>query len=138
MTLSQAPRLKEMSVQNRRTLQKISRGLRSRYPIFYVLGWEEERIERLLRSVAKSYYSADDRLIVWTTTKGFSQPVDSSVPTEEGESTKQAALVTDPLEALQQIAESDQQAMYLMKDLPIWFENNPALVRAVRDLYYRT
>jgi hypothetical protein len=27
--------------------------------------------------------------------------------------------------------------MYLMKDLPIWFDNNPALVRAVRDLYYR-
>jgi hypothetical protein len=49
-----------MSVHNRKTLQKISRGLRSRYPIFYVLGWEEERIERLLRSVAKSYYSADD------------------------------------------------------------------------------
>jgi SpoVK/Ycf46/Vps4 family AAA+-type ATPase len=116
-----------MSIANRRTVQNISRGLKSRYPVFYVLGWEEERIERLLRSVAKSYYQQPDRLIVWTTTGGFSQPVDGSDDRP----------ATDPLVALQQIEASDQQAMYLMKDLPIWFEQNPALVRAVRDLYYR-
>jgi hypothetical protein len=117
-----------MSVHNRRTLQKISRGLRSRYPVFYVLGWEEERIERLLYSVAKSYYSDDDRLVVWTATNGFSQPVSDGACGGDQ---------TDPLIALRCIADSDRQAMYLMKDLPIWFEQNPALVRAVRDLYYR-
>ena len=151
-----------MSVHNRQTLQKISRGLRSRYPVFYVLGWEEERIERLLRSVAKSYYNDNGRLIVWTATNGFSQPLDvptgdASTPGQDSESASAPAPlsepiagaslerptravtdpVTDPLRALQQIAESKRQAMYLMKDLPIWFEQNPALVRAVRDLYYR-
>lgn len=129
-----------MSIHNRKTLQKIARGLRSRYPIFYVIGWEEERIERLLRSVAKSYYSDNDRLIVWSATSGFSSPAESrgsESGSDGNESDRQAEPLTDPIEALRWIGESDRQAMYLMKDLPIWFENNPALVRAVRDLYYR-
>jgi hypothetical protein len=116
-----------MTVLNRQTLQKISRGLRSRYPVFYVVGWEEERIERLLRSVAKTFYGEDDRFVVWTATDGFSSAVAGC-----GD-----AALTDPLAALQCIAGSELPAMYLMKDLPIWFEQNPALVRAVRDLYYR-
>ncbi|MGB5833667.1 MAG: AAA family ATPase [Thiohalocapsa sp.] len=123
-----------MSVHNRKTLQKISRGLRSRYPIFYVLGWEEERIERLLRSVANSYYGENDRMIVWTATNGFSMQVGDSAPRASDLVVGQP---TDPVRALQKIAESDRQAMYLMKDLPIWFDENPALVRAVRDLYYQ-
>jgi len=127
-----------MSVHNRKTLQKISRGLRSRYPIFYMLGWEEERIERLLRSVAKSYYSANDRLTVWTATKGFSRRFDADPELDNSSDTEVPAdRVTDPLEALRQIAENDQQCIYLMKDLPVWFDKHPALVRAVRDLYYR-
>jgi len=127
-----------MSVHNRRTLQKISRGLRSRYPVFYMLGWEEERIERLLRSVAKSYYNDSDRLVVWTATNGFDRlPGDAVGDSRLTEPDTLAGPLTDPLRALQQIADSDQPAMYLMKDLPIWFEENPALVRAVRDLYYR-
>ncbi|KAA6186923.1 AAA family ATPase [Thiohalocapsa marina] len=115
-----------MRVQGRKTLQTISRGLRSRYPIFYLLGWEEDRMEQLLGSVAGSYYGADDRFVVWTATGGFSQAVTANNGTQ-----------TDPVAALRAIADSDREAIYLMKDLPAWLDDNPALVRAVRDLYYR-
>ncbi len=117
-----------MTALNRKTVQKISRGLRSRYPLFYVLGWEEERIERLLRSVAKSYYNGGGELIVWTATNGFSAA---------GGGGLSGSHLTDPIAALRAIGEAGRPAMYLMKDLPVWFDNNPELVRAVRDLYYR-
>ena len=35
-----------MASHSRKMVQKISRGLMSRHPLIYVLGWEEERIER--------------------------------------------------------------------------------------------
>ncbi|WP_462328325.1 AAA family ATPase [Thiohalocapsa halophila] len=128
-----------MAVLNRKTVQKISRGLRSRYPLFYVLGWEEERIERLLGSVAKSYYSGAGELIVWSANDGF------HAGDADPAGTALAAVadaggggdLRDPIAALRAIAASERPAMYLMKDLPIWLEANPALVRAVRDLYYR-
>jgi SpoVK/Ycf46/Vps4 family AAA+-type ATPase len=122
-----------MAVLNRKTVQKISRGLRSRYPLFYVLGWEEERIERLLRSVAKSYYNGAGELVVWSANDGF-LPIDGDAA---GTALAAGEGLTDPIAALRAIAESERPAMYLMKDLPIWFEANPGLVRAVRDLYYR-
>jgi AAA+ superfamily predicted ATPase len=131
-----------MPALNRKTVQKISRGLRSRYPLFYVLGWEEERIERLLRSIAKSYYNGGGELIVWTATDGFvgEDGTKHAVLGDAASASDAEGLApntADPIAALQAIAVSERQAMYLMKDLPIWFENNPQLVRAVRDLYYR-
>jgi SpoVK/Ycf46/Vps4 family AAA+-type ATPase len=110
---------------NRRTVQKISRGLRSRYPVFYVLGWDEDRIERLLRSIAKSFYGADDRLAVWTAGSGFSG---LSPEAEDDRS---------PLAALRRVEHGEQEMMFLLKDLPTWFEQDPELIRGVRELYYR-
>jgi AAA+ superfamily predicted ATPase len=128
-----------MAVLNRKTVQKISRGLRSRYPLFYVIGWEEERIERLLRSVAKSYYSGAGDLIVWSANDGFHGGDDNQAGTLPAPlaDTSDDTDLRDPIAALRAIAESERPAMYLMKDLPVWFDANPALVRAVRDLYYR-
>jgi SpoVK/Ycf46/Vps4 family AAA+-type ATPase len=127
-----------MAVLNRKTVQKISRGLRSRYPLFYVLGWEEERIERLLRSVAKSYYNGAGELVVWSANDGF-LPIegDAAGTALAAGAGRGDENLRDPIAALRAIAESERPAMYLMKDLPIWFEANPSLVRAVRDLYYR-
>ena len=112
-----------MAIFNQQIVQKITRGLRSRYPLFYILGWEEERIERLLSVIAASAFPEPVPLISWTSSQGFS---DSAKPR-----------VVDPVDALQHILQSGAGAMYLMKDLPAEFEHNPALVRAVRDLYYQ-
>jgi SpoVK/Ycf46/Vps4 family AAA+-type ATPase len=116
-----------MATTHRQTIQKISRGLKSHYPLFYVLGWDEDRIERLLRSIARSYYGADDRLRVWSASHGFGNHDDPAAP------------ALDPLTAVARIVAAPQEPplMYLLKDLPTWFESNPALVRGIRDLYYR-
>jgi len=80
-------------------------------------------MERLLSTIAESAFSKPVPLISWTSSRGFSN--------------SKKARVTDPVLALEHILQSDARGMYLMKDLPADFEQNPALVRAVRDLYYQ-
>ncbi len=114
-----------MASHSRKMAQKISRGLVSRYPLLYILGWEEERIEQLLALVASSYYREDGHLITWSSARGF------------GKGGETLDVIKDPVAALNRIADKPERALYLMKDLPAWFAGNPALVRAARELYYR-
>ena len=105
--------------------QKIARGLTSRYPLIYILGWEEERIDRVLSLASSSYYGEDGKLLIWSQARGF---------TKDGETVE---AITDPTAALNHIANATREAIYLMKDLPAWFDGNPALVRVAREVYYR-
>jgi len=114
-----------MASHSRKMAQKISRGLVSRYPLLYILGWEEERIEQLLALVASSYYREEGHLITWSSARGFAKG---------GETLE---VIKDPVAALNRIAERPERALYLMKDLPAWFPGNPPLVRAAREIYYR-
>jgi SpoVK/Ycf46/Vps4 family AAA+-type ATPase len=112
-----------MAIYNKQIIQKITRGLGSKYPLFYILGWEEERMQRLLSVIAESAFPKPVPLVSWTSSQGFSN--------------SKNAKVTDPVLALQHILQSDARCLYLMKDLPAEFEQNPALIRAARDLYYQ-
>src|SRR5687767_2354919 len=42
--------------------------IRARYPIIYVVTWEEERVERCLREIAAA---RNKNLFVWTITQGI-------------------------------------------------------------------
>jgi len=108
-----------------KTEQKITRGLRSNHPLIYVQGWEEARIERALTLVASSRYGEEGHLLIWSPARGFSK---DGVATDA---------ITDPTAALLHVADAAQPAIYLMKDLPAWFDGNPGLVRAAREVYYR-
>ena len=114
-----------MASHSHKMAQKISRGLQSRYPLIYVLGWEEGRIEDLLSLVASSHYGEEGHLLTWSQARGF---------TKNGELVE---AITDPTEALSHIAATTERAIFLMRDLPAWFNANPALVRAAREVYYR-
>ncbi len=111
-----------MSAGNKKTLKKLTRGLRSQYPLFYFMGWEEARMESLLSVLVESLYKGQGKLITWSATNGFDD---------------QDAIISDPLEALARVRQDDREAVYLLKDLPLWFEQEPALVRSLRDLYYQ-
>jgi AAA+ superfamily predicted ATPase len=106
-------------------MEKISRGLDSNYPLIYVQGWEEERIERLVTHMASAHFGEEGHLVIWSPAQGF----------KKDGATVEA--VTDPTEALIRIAGNPQPAFYLMKDLPAWFDGNPGMVRAAREVYYR-
>ena len=106
---------------NQKTLQRLTRGLKSGYPIFYFRGWEEARMEGLLQAVSDSLFRGRGHLITWSSGEGFSDE-------EQVES--------DPMLALERVASDQDANLYLFKDLPLWFEGHPELVRRLRDLYY--
>ena len=93
--------------------------IRARYPIVYVVSWEERRVEDALRTIARE---RGKKLSIWTVTQGF------------GTSTGQRDNTTrDPLAALDFIINSPDQAIFLLKDFHS-FISDFNVTRRLRDL----
>jgi len=95
--------------------------IRARYPIIYVVSWEEKRVEDALRAITKA---RGKKMYQWTVTQGMVLN-----PANRDEVTR------DPLAALDFVLESRDQAVFLLKDFHP-FLNDTALVRRLRDLTY--
>ena len=95
--------------------------IRARYPIIYVVSWEEKRVEEALRRICQD---RNKKLLQWTVTQGIVQNASN-----RDDATR------DPLAALDHVLDSRDQAVYLFKDLHP-FLNDTALVRRLRDLTY--
>ncbi len=100
--------------------QKVNRGFMSHYPLIYISGSEEDRIQDTLVSMAKIKFGDEQKLVAWTVWQGFSD-------TFEGK---------QPLEAIQRISSTQTPTLFLLKDFPVFFDD-PVVVRALRDLYYQ-
>lgn len=94
----------------------------ARYPILYVVSWEEERVEETLLKVCKS---RGKKLFVWTCTMGL-------LP--HGARTFGQDTV-EPISALDKIMESRDAAVFLLKDFHSYLQD-PTIVRKLRDLTY--
>ncbi len=95
--------------------------IRARYPIIYVVSWEEKRVEDALRTLSQA---RGKKMYQWTVTQGMVQD-----PRSRDEGTR------DPLAALDFVMNSRDQAVFLFKDFHP-FLNDVALVRRLRDLTY--
>jgi len=96
--------------------------IRARYPIIYIVSWEEERVSLMLNNIASDQ---EKRLIVWSTTEGFK---DSTGKEIDGEA-------VDPFAALNYIIEYQRPAIFLIKDFHP-FLKDPVVIRRLRDLKY--
>ncbi len=107
--------------------------IRAKYPILYIVSWEERRIEHLLRQVAAQRRK---NLYGWTVTDGL-HPLDGSAAPPRD------ALTCDPLHALEEIAVSREAAIFVLKDFhPFLDERRPlaehaVIVRKLRDIINR-
>ncbi|NLF08437.1 MAG: AAA family ATPase [Pirellulaceae bacterium] len=105
--------------------------IRARYPVIYVVSWEEERVERCLREIAQK---REKNLFVWTVTQGI---VRSGV---EPQQTKVGGGNTaDPLAALDAVIQQVQPAIYLFKDFHRFTVDercNLTVIRRLRDVAY--
>jgi SpoVK/Ycf46/Vps4 family AAA+-type ATPase len=99
--------------------QNINKGIISQYPLIYIVGHEEDRIEATLASLAQKKFSDKQKLITWSSWQGFSDSNDAS----------------NPLDAIKRISETTEPCFYLLKDLPDFFQDS-VIIRALRDLYY--
>ena len=84
-------------------LKEIEILVRSKYPILYIVSWEERRIESTLQSIATDLKRT---LNVWTLTQGMKPPIVQS----ETRST-----LSPELEALAQIYQASEGAIFLSK-----------------------
>lgn len=93
--------------------------IRARYPIIYVVSWEEPRVEHALGVIAAG---RGKKLYVWSVTKGMSARGKERDPATR-----------DPLAALEFVSSSADQAIFLFKDFHA-FISDAGVTRRLRDL----
>lgn len=100
--------------------------IRARYPILYVVSWEEERVEEALGRIAQRRRK---KLVCWSAVRGLHAP-DESV---QRSSTVFNAATCDPLQALDEVIRQVEPIVFLFKDLhPLLGEQ--AVVRKLREV----
>ncbi len=104
--------------------------IRAKYPILYIVSWEERRIEALLLEVAEQRRK---KLYGWTLTRGL-------LPLDGYNSNASDPATCSPLAALDLVAEIQEPAIFLFKDFHVFLdEQRPAgdqamVVRRLREI----
>ncbi|MBI2433701.1 MAG: AAA family ATPase [Candidatus Hydrogenedentes bacterium] len=110
---------------SREFLQNVDELIRARYPLLYVVTWEEERVRQLLAEVARAQGKS---LLEWSITDGLRAIVgERRAP---GPNQKRERNV---LALLNEILQADASCIYLLKDFHTYLEA-PEIVRQMRDL----
>ena len=106
---------------NNRTNIEIETLIRARYPIIYIVSWEEKRVEEALRTIASS---RGKKIYGWTITQGM-----GINPQMRDDTTR------DPLSALDFVMDSHDHAIFILKDFHSYISDN-AVLRRLRDLTF--
>ncbi len=109
--------------------QELDVLIRARYPIVYVISWEEERVERCLRKIAEA---RNKKLFVWTVTQGLVRSGTEPTRTKGGSNS-----TTDPIAALDAVVDQVEPAIYLFKDFHPFTAGercNLTVIRKLRDV----
>ncbi len=101
--------------------------IRARYPIIYVVSWEEGRVAATLAEIgAKS----GKKVYQWSCSGGivpYGTPLQATKMRNAG--------TKDPLVALNEVVEQMEAAIYIFKDFhPFLAKNNFAIIRKLRDI----
>jgi len=105
-----------------RFVQELDTLVRARYPLVWLVTWEEQRLEALLGELAESHGKT---LLSWSVGKGFRRLGGTHGAVPEG--------ATQPLEALAAVERLGEPCLVVLKDFHP-FLSDPVVVRAVRDL----
>ncbi|HZZ85598.1 MAG TPA: AAA family ATPase [Anaeromyxobacteraceae bacterium] len=97
--------------------------IRARYPLIYLVSWEEARVDGILHDLAAQHGKA---LYGWSVTKGLRR-LDDRRGREQQEGGK------DPVEALGAVEKLSEPSLVVLKDFHP-FLNDPTVTRALREL----
>jgi len=100
------------------SLEQVRSALTSAYPVVFLIGTEEERLEQLVRRFADGAKPAPFPVMIWNCADGFDAPETDGLD--------------DPLEALRWVVQQGPRGFYIFKDLGSYF-TNPRIVRRLRD-----
>lgn len=93
--------------------------IRARYPLIYIVSWEEKRVEDALRNIAQA---RGRKIFFWTITQGMALN-----PNQRDSATR------DPMAALDFVMDSREQALFVLKDFHA-FISDVTITRRLRDL----
>jgi hypothetical protein len=93
--------------------------IRARYPLIYVVSFEESRVGKRLKDIADE---RKKQVFNWTITNGLELP-DSSWITD----------LKDPIKVLEYVLQSEANALFVLHDYHHYL-NDPVVVRKQRDL----
>jgi SpoVK/Ycf46/Vps4 family AAA+-type ATPase len=96
--------------------------IRARYPLLYVVSFEEERVRTELTRIA---HGRKKQLFCWSVTEGLESP-DGSFVSE----------LKDPLKVLEYILQSDVNGIFVLSDYHPYL-NDPVVIRKLRDLSHQ-
>lgn len=105
--------------------QEIEVLIRAKYPILYIVSWEEKRVEEALQKVCAGL---NRTLHTWSITQGMKPPVNGPA----GNSSKPTALPGE-LEALAVVHGAPEYTVFLLKDFHPYMKDY-RVVRLLRDL----
>lgn len=109
--------------------EQIELLVRARYPVIYVVSWEEARVEQHLRAIAAR---RNKQLHVWSVTEGIREAGAA------GQASGKKRAVTDPIEALEVVIQHKEPAIYLFNDLNAFLRPeiacNRPIIRKVREV----
>ena len=101
--------------------------IRARYPVIYIVSWEENRVEQRVKEIADR---RKKQLFCWSVTSGLlKHGSPSSGPRQKG--------LADPIEALDAVIENKEPAIYLFKDFHPFMrvrDCNVAVIRKLREV----
>jgi len=99
--------------------------IRARYPILYVITWEEGRVERHLKEIAERRRK---QLFHWSVTTGLAKV---------GAAARPGKGLADPIEALDAVIEHKEPAIYLFRDFHPFMrarDSNTPIIRKLREV----
>lgn len=99
--------------------------IRARYPVIYVVTWEEARVEEAIAEVARN---RDKKVYTWSVCRGIT-PYSSQPQARQSIDEK----TRDPQAALNQVLDFVDPAVYIFKDFHPYL-TDPAVVRKVREV----
>lgn len=105
--------------------QDVASHVRARFPILYLVSWEEERLLRELETVA---ISLRKMLLVWSETTGLRN---IALPKEAPD-----RRLREPAAVLEHVGFSDRDAIFVLLDFHAHLET-PAIRRKLRDLSHQ-
>lgn len=102
-----------------RSAKTIETLIRARYPLLYIVSFEENRVDENLRGIAKA---RNKQLFNWSITNGL-ELNDGSFITE----------LKDPIKVLEYILQCDVNGLFVLRDYHPYL-NDPVVVRKLRDV----
>jgi SpoVK/Ycf46/Vps4 family AAA+-type ATPase len=113
--------------------------IRARYPVLYIVSWEEERVEQAIGEIA---CQRNKKLFVWSSSSGMVQrylaapnaPPQPKEDTSRRPSRKEVDERTrDPQVVLSAIQEYVEPAIFILRDMHPYL-NDPGVARKLRDV----